>query len=90
MNSRQLLCARFSISVLVLSSIFTIAIIIGPHFLQTSEPIYYDYYEYQLEAEYPNFTSVTCSEEFEGYCHNGGLCFYVEEEETAAYICTEN
>ena len=90
MNNKQLLCARVSISVLVLSSIFTIAIIIGPQFLQTSESIHYDYYDYQLEAEYPNFTSITCSEEFEGYCHNGGLCFYLEEEETAACICTAN
>ena len=106
MNTRQLLCARLSISVGVLSTIFIIAIIFGPKLLQTPTDSDYDYYDYNSEAanrsklettlgtaletrnRSGNYTSVICSDDFEGYCLNGGLCIYLEEENTAACICT--
>ena len=89
MNNTQLLFARLSISVAVLSSVFIITIIIVPKFSHTTDSSYYDYYDYYAEDDNStNLTSVTCSDEFEGYCLNGGLCIYLEEESTAACICT--
>ncbi|MEO1765020.1 MAG: hypothetical protein AAFR83_24420 [Cyanobacteria bacterium J06629_18] len=83
MNNTQLLFARLSISVAVVSSVFIIAIIIVPKlFMQTSEPSYYDYYyDYYAEDDNStNFISVTCTEEFEDYCLNGGLCIYLSKK----------
>ena len=89
MNNTQLLFARLSISVAVFSSVFIIAIIIVPKFMQTSEPSCFDYYDYYAEDDNrTNFISVTCTEDFEDYCLNSGLCIYLEKEYSAACIGT--
>ena len=31
----------------------------------------------------------SCSEEFTGYCMNGGYCYYLEEQQTVACECPE-
>ena len=91
MTNARLLFARLSLSVAVVSSVFIIALIIVPKYLHTADPSSFDYYDYYAEDD--NSTKliwVTCSDKFEGYCLNGGLCIYLEEEYTAACNCTGN
>ena len=89
MTNARLLFARLSVSVAVLSSVFIIAVVSVPKYFHTADASSFDYYDYYAEDDNSTkLISVTCSDKFEGYCLNGGLCIYLEEEFTAACICT--
>ena len=66
---------------LTLALVFS-GIILGPELLHRVDDSFNDY-----STTYLEFADISCSDKFEGYCLNEGICFYSEDAEGPACIC---
>ena len=75
MNGTQL------IWVVILSFTFIVAILTTPILLITNSQ--------NETTDNSAKNTYSCSDEFTGYCMNGGYCYYIEEQQTVACECLE-